>query len=97
MIIGIGYCQSMRDQYLSVKPPFKLAFVTSNPLTVIIKPDIYKFKFFDKRNKKETCASPAIICDFIRALLTENFGYPCRVHSVNVLEDGVLVNHSLSD
>ena len=29
--------------------------------------------------------------------MTENFGYPCRVHSVNILEDGVRDNHSLSD
>ena len=88
MIIGIGTNPKIREQWDSVVSPMDTALLKRSPLTMLTIPALNEFTFINKANK-EIPYSPAIMSDFLRAIVLENMFHPCKVYTVTICNDEV--------
>ena len=68
---------------------YKRAYVSRNPLVAATLPDLDKMLVPDFETSQRIPPSNVIKRDFLRALATEYMKRPCKVYTVNKLEDKV--------
>ena len=96
LIIGIGYTKSLRDPWHSVKCPIKRAYISYNPLVAATLPDLDRMKAYDYERKEYAAPSNLVKRYFLCAVCTEYYKSPCKVFTVNILEDKIRVPSVIS-
>ena len=87
----------LRDQCHSVNYPIKRVYIGHDPLVVASIPDLNKMLVRDFETEKNMTPSNVIKRDFLRLVSTEYMISPCKVYTVNKLEDKVRAPNIISE
>ena len=89
LLIGIGYPDDLRNQWMSANHPMQCAYVQQNPLMAYSVPDMNRMTVLNHNTKEQVNLSNVVKRDFLRALSVEKMFTPCRIFTVNDCKDCV--------
>ena len=89
LLIGVGYPDDLRSQWMSVDHPMQYAYVQHNPLMAYSVPDMNSMTVLNHETKQQVKLSNVVKRDFLRALVVEKMFKPCRIFTVNDCKDCV--------
>ena len=92
LLLGLGFPNSLRKQWLDVESPFKEAYVLKKPQIIMKVPAMNKFQYYDNTRKCYKQINANQMTDFVRGIIIEEMFHPCQVYSVNGCTDEVRNN-----
>ena len=89
LLLGLGFPNSLRKQWLDLESPMKVAYVLKEPQIIMKIPAMNKFQYYCNTRKCSRNINENQMTDFIRGIIIEELNHPCQVYSVNGCTDEV--------
>ena len=87
LLLGLGFPNSLRNQWLDFESPMKVAYVLKEPQIIIKIPAMNKFQYYDNTRKCSKNINENQMTDFVHGIIIEELFHPCQVYSVNGCTD----------
>ena len=89
LLLGLGFPNSLRKQWLDLESPMKVAYVLKEPQIIMKIPAMNKFQYYCNTRKCSRNIIENQMTDFVRGIIIEELNHPCQVYSVNGCADEV--------